>query len=422
MTMETAASAALSERLRASLPGGDTRTTTYYGPYPLAMARGSGYRLTDVDGNTYVDLLGNYTALVHGHAHPAITAAIQRQAAAGTGFAAPHPGQAELADLLCARIGSVERLRFTNSGTEATMLAVRAARAWTHRTAIVKADGGYHGSWEQTPVTRAGPHRGTPPGVLADVLWVDYNDAGQLADVMAAHGERVAALVFEPVMGAGGVLPAEPAFLATARRLADQYGALLLLDEVMTLRLAPGGRQAELGVRPDLTTLGKIIGGGLPVGAVGGRADVLDQFDPRRPGHVDHGGTGNGNPVTTAAGLAALRLLDDAQIARLNRLGDRLAAGLRGLLAAGDVPGVVTSCGSLVQLHLGRTDPVRTHRDVEAGHPLLAAAHRAALRNGLFFAPRGLLCLSTPMDDAVVDDVLERFAATLAAVAGHVPL
>jgi glutamate-1-semialdehyde 2,1-aminomutase len=257
----------------------------------------------------------------------------------------------------------------------------------------VKADGGYHGSWEQTPMRRDEAHRGTPAGSLADLRWVDYNDTAQLEAVMAADGEQVAAVILEPVLGAGGVEIGEPAFLAAARRLADENGALLILDEVMTLRLAPGGRQAEVGITPDLTTLGKIIGGGLPVGAIGGRADVLDQFDPRRSDHVEHGGTGNGNPLTMAAGLAAMQLLTPVEIERINALGARLAEGLRTLLGAE----AVRSCGSLVQIT----------RDAE---PM----HRAALANGLFFAQRGLLCTSTAMDEQVVDEVLERFHAALA--------
>jgi glutamate-1-semialdehyde 2,1-aminomutase len=290
-----AESAQLSERLRRVLPAGDTRSATYYRPYPLALARGAGCEVWDVDGNRLIDLLNNFTSLIHGHSHPRIAAAIREQLELGTVFPAPNALQAELAERICARLASVEMVRYTNSGTESVIQAVRAARAYTGRVEIVKAIGGYHGSWEQVPTTYETGNGGGEsteaalsavgvPAFVQDVVhMVPYNDPGPLEQLMQERGERIAALIFEPVLG-HGVIAGDPEFFATARRLADEYGALLILDEVVTLRLAPGGYQSVLGVRPDLTTLAKIIGGGLPVGAVGGRGPTTATRSPWRLG------------------------------------------------------------------------------------------------------------------------------------------
>jgi len=416
---ETPGSAELAERLRRALPGGDTRSSTFYEPYPIAFERGEGCRVWDVDGNEYVDFLNNFTSLVHGHAHPQIVEAVALQAARGTAFPAPNVAQAELAERIVERVPSIELLRYTNSGSEANMLAIRLARAYTGRERIVKADGGYHGSWEQLPLAGSpatGSHDGTPQAVLDLIHWCEFNDVESLRAAVEEAGDRLAAIVLEPVQLVGGVIAGTPEFLRAARELADEAGALLVLDEVVTLRLAPGGYQSVLGVRPDLTTLGKIIGGGLPVGATGGRREVLEAADPRRPGHVGHSGTFNGNPLTSVAGCVSLDLLDAAAIERLNGLGERFASGLRGVLEAHGVEASVTSCGSLVQIHLETEGPVRTFGDTNPGSALLARLHRAALDEGVFFAGRGLLNLSTAMDDAVIDralDALGRAATTL---------
>jgi glutamate-1-semialdehyde 2,1-aminomutase len=410
--LSTDASHNLDARLQRSLPGGNTRTTIHAHPYPIALARGAGYRVWDVDGNEYIDLVNNYTSLIHGHAAPAVVAAITAQAHRGTAFSAPSALQAELAERLRSRIPSIERLRFTNSGTEATMVAVRAARAFTGRAAIVKACEGYHGSWEQVP-TVADPAQTPSAAELARLgiptpVWqlahlVPYNDIATLEQTMQAHGDQVAAIILEPVLFAGGVISGTARYFARARELADRHGALLILDEVVTSRLHVGGQQAVLGVTPDLTTLGKYIGGGLPVGAVGGRADVLDVFNPRHPAPVPHSGTFNGNQLTMAAGLAALDLLPAAEIERINALGAALAAGLEQAFRARRYPATTTQCGSLVQMH--GDDPTA-----------LAQVHRAALGEGLYTAPRGMMNISTPMDEAVIRRVVDAFARALTRV------
>jgi glutamate-1-semialdehyde 2,1-aminomutase len=428
---ETRRSRELSDRLQRSLPGGDTRSITYYTPYPIALASGAGCRVRDVDGNEYIDLLNNYTALVHGHAHPRIVEAVTRQAALGTAFPAPTELQAELAERICGRVESVERVRFTNSGSEGDIMAVRAARAFTGRDEIVKADGGYHGLWEQVPMSWSVQHGSVgdagsdggdvwdlavPKGVQELVHMVDYNDGDQLEAIMRKRGDRVAAVILEPVLGEG-VIAGDAGYFARARELCDRYGALLIIDEVVTLRLAPGGYQSVLEVRPDLTVFGKIIGGGLPVGGWGGRADVMDVFNPRKAGGLSHAGTFNGNPLTTAAGIVSLDLLTPREIDRIGGLGARLAAGIRNAMSATDVVGSVTTVGSLVHVHFDSPDEISTFRDVNVHSQTLLRLHAAALEEGLYIAPRGTLNTSTALDDATLEDAIGRLGRALARVA-----
>jgi glutamate-1-semialdehyde 2,1-aminomutase len=396
------------ERLERSIPGGNTRSLAFFPPYPLVISSGSGCRIRDADGNEFIDLLNNYTASVHGHALPAINEAMSKQAALGTVFPAPSELQAELAERIVDRVASVEKVRFANSGTEAVMMAVRGARAFTGREKIIKAEGGYNGMWEQVPVFwPQDPYRAAmPEGVRELVCMVDYNDVGQLEAAMEEEGDEVAAIILEPVTGTG-VFAGTPEYFAAARRLADEHGALLICDEVITLRLGVGGFQEVLGVRPDLTTMGKIVGGGLPVGAFGGRADVMELFDPRSPRHLHHSGTFNGNLMTMAAGCVTLDLLTHSEIERINTLGERLAEGLRRSL--GERPGlhgVVNNCGSLLHVNFGTEGEVRKYSDLKLDSSMAARFHLAALDEGVYFAPRGFMNTSTAMDEQVVDDVL----------------
>jgi glutamate-1-semialdehyde 2,1-aminomutase len=394
----TPKSAAFHERALAVMPGGDTRTIAHHEPYPLTFERGEGADLVDVDGNRYTDLLLNYTSLVHGHAFGPVVEAVQRQIALGSAWPARNEPQVALAEVLVDRIASVERVRFTNSGTEATTSALRLARIVTGRPKILMARLGYHGSADETEVGTEG-HSGPFTHIAP------YGDASAFARVLADHGDEIAAVILEPVLGAGGVLPAPPGFLAAVRDAAHAAGALFVLDEVITFRLAAGGAQTLHGVDPDLTAFGKIIGGGLPVGAFGGRAEVMDHLDPRR-GEAAHSGTFNGNPVTCAAGLAALDALSPHLIATMNRLGDALTDGLRAAVEAEGLAATVRNAGSLVGCFL--------HDD-----ELARRFHLAALNRGVFFAPRGMFCLSTLATDASVSAVLDRLADALWAAAAE---
>ena len=416
------------ERARKVMPGGETRTVTFHAPYPLTGDHGSGCQFTDLDGNVYFDLISNYTSLLHGHAHPEITAAVLAQIAKGTTFATALEAQVELGEILTERVKSVDQIRYTNSGTEATMNAVRAARAFTGRELIVKMEGGYHGSFDDFEVSvhpdlaLAGPAddpvstidaRGVVASTASEVLVAPFNNVEVLTRIMTEHGDKVAALIIEPVMGSAGTIAADPAFLQAAQALCQQHGALFIADEVMTFRLGYGGVQEAYGITPDLTTFAKIIGGGFPVGAFGGRQEVMSLFDARGSNPVFQSGTFNGNAVTMIAGAAAMRLYPADEVARLNALGDQLREGVRQQLADHDIPGTVTGYGSMVGVHLVEGE-VRNYRDAAVGNQTMKRAlHVALLLEGVFAAPRLMLCTSTPMTPAIVDEIIVRFGRAI---------
>lgn len=413
---ETAASNRFFSRLSETMPGANTRTATYFAPHPLTMSRGEGAFVWDADGNRFIDLVNNYTSLVHGHAAPAIVEALREQLGAGTVHPAPIELQAELAERLVNRIPSVEQVRFTNSGTEANMNAIRLARAATGRPHVLKCDWGYHGSWEGLPPVKTDT-AGIPSEVLETIHWADYNSGEQIEAIMRKHGDRIAAIIVEPLLGAG-VIPGEVEFLRATRRAADAHGAVLIFDEVVSLRTAFGGIQAETGVMPDLTTFGKVIGGGLPVGALGGATDLMSLYDPRRPDAIPHHGTFNGNVLTTAAGVASLDLLSEPEIERINALGTRLARGLASLPRDGAPQITVTQVGSLVQAHFDVPGEVRTGSDLNPGSRSLADFHIAALNEGVYLAPRGELNVTTAMDEEVVDEAIAAIGRAYDRISG----
>lgn len=417
----TPGSAAVHERARRVLPGGDTRTGTFHLPYPLVAARGLGDRLWDVDGHEYIDLLGNFTSLVHGHAAPEVVAAMQAQAAAGTAHGTPTPLLVELAEVIAARVPSVERLRFCNSGTEATLGALRAAKAFTGRPRIMKMAGGYHGSHDQAAVGPTAPYDGTrPPGVspgaASEVIVGHFNDLPRSAALIRRHRDELAAVIVEPMLGSGAIV-AEAAFVQGLRDVTAECGVLLILDEIITLRLAVGGMQSVLGVTPDLSTFAKIIGGGFPAGAFGGRADVMATFDPTRAGAIAHSGTYNGNAATMAAGLATLRRLDADAIARLNAAGDAFRTRLNGILRDLGLAATVVGYGSLMQLHMRAAPPRTPEEAADADKARLRLLHLGLLAAGVFTSTRQLYVLSTAMTADTLDLVAERFTAVARALA-----
>jgi glutamate-1-semialdehyde 2,1-aminomutase len=405
------------------LVDGNTRSLAFYAPHPVVIASGSGPLVTDADGNRYVDLLNNYTALVHGNAHPELTEAAIAVMATGTVFPAPHPLQARHAAMICERIEGTEVVRYTNSGTEAAMLAVRVARAVTSRDVVAKARFGYHGGFDGLAPNFVDGSAPLDPGVArptADALRVfEFNDSADMEAICRQAGSDLAAIVLEPVLGSGGAVPATARFLADARRLADELGALLILDEVQTFRLDHGGMQAVLGVRSDLTVLGKLIGGGFPIGAVAGPRHLLDVLSVGSPRHMKHAGTFNGNLVSMAAGIRAMELLGPEAISRLNSGGEALASLAREALASSGLPGTVTGYGSMFNVHIGtEVGTARTGSEF-AGHDqeLMELFHLALLNEGVFAAPRGFFNTSTVLSDENLEGAAEALKQALAYVA-----
>jgi glutamate-1-semialdehyde 2,1-aminomutase len=401
---QTPKSAEMAKRAERVMPGGDTRTTSYHRPYCLTISHGEGPFLWDIDGNRYIDLLGNYTSLVHGHAYPPITEAIANAARQGTAWPARSEPQVELAELLCERVRSVERVRFCNSGTEAGMLAVQVARRLTGRKYILMARYGYHGSYDDLELGLVGQDG-------ERTLLADFGEVTSFEALLTERGSEIAAVFLEPVLGSAGVVAPPPAFLELVGEAARRAGALFVIDEVITLRLAAGGAQEIFELRPDLTMMGKFIGGGLPVGALGGRAEIMAAFDPRDRGAILHSGTFNGNPATCAAGLASVRELTPERIDKMEQQAKRLAEELKRAATQAELPFSVRQFGSLMNVFFMNEPPPATiaREDMRT----MASFHLAALNHGLFIAPRGLIALSTVVTDELLNEVCERAAKAM---------
>jgi glutamate-1-semialdehyde 2,1-aminomutase len=379
------ASRALYERASPHIAGGSSRGTLFTPPYPPYAARGSGYTVIDVDNHELIDLHSNYTSLVHGNAFPPVLDAAREALADGSCFGLPTLAEVELAEHLASRVPWAPVWRFAGSGTEAVMAAVRAARAYTGRDLILRFAGCYHGGSDALLQPGA---RGVPAAVQADVLTLPLGDPEALTVAVESHAGRLAAILLDLMPNRAGLAPVERSFAALARELTAAHGIVLIVDEVITFRLSPSGLHAVYGIEPDLVTLGKTIGGGMPCGALGGHAEVMGVFDPELSDPVALAGTFSANPLTMRAGLAALRALDAREIARIDTLGERLRAGLhaRGF--------TVTGRGSLAKVHA----------------PDLAALWRRLYAEGVLIAADGLCCVSTAMDETTVNTALERFA------------
>ena len=429
-TAKTSRSRALHEEALAVMPGGNSRTTTFFDPYPFYIQRGQGAHVWDADGTDRIDFNGNYTSLILGHAHPDVVKAAQQAAEHGLSFPGPTEHEIRLAELLKRRVPSVESIRFTNSGTEATMNAVRLARAFTGRPKIAKFEGAYHGTHDWVMVSvggdpKAGGSRkrpksvawsaGLPPAVLKHVVVLPWNDPEACEQILEAEAAHLACLIVDPLLcNAGLIAPAE-GFLQRLRAITERHGIVLIFDEVISFRVAWGGAQERLGVRPDLTTFGKIIGGGLPVGAFGGRADVMNFYDPRKGGaRISHGGTFNANPVTMAAGVATLNAVTPEAYTRLDALGERLRGGVTRLLAATRRKGQATGMGSLFWLHW-TAEPLtdwRSARPKDAEAPL--RVFLGLLNEGVLLTQRGLGACSLAMTDEDVDRLINALARVVA--------
>jgi glutamate-1-semialdehyde 2,1-aminomutase len=424
-------SSELFRRAQAVTPGGvnsPVRAFRAVGGEPFFVANASGSRLRDVDGNEYIDYVLSWGPLILGHAHPAVVQAVADAAARGTSYGAPTEAEVELAELVRELVPSMERVRFVSSGTEATMSAVRLARGFTGRDFILKFDGCYHGHGDSFLV-KAGSGVATlglpnSPGVPAELskltLTAPFNDLAAVEAVFRAHPGRIAAVILEPVVGNAGFIPPDDGFLAALRRITEADGALLVFDEVMTgFRVSRGGAQERFGVRPDLTTLGKVIGGGLPVGAYGGRAEVMAHVAPVGP--VYQAGTLSGNPLAMAAGLAQLRILrDDDPYPGLERKTARLVEGLLANAAELGVGACGGSLGSMWGMFFA-AGPVRSFDDAKtADVALFNRFFHAMLERGVFLAPSQFEAgfTSTAHSDQDVEETIARGREALRAALG----
>ncbi len=373
-----AGSGAKHEEAKRWLPGGDTRNSIFWGPFPIYVSGAEGSKIVDVDGNERVDFINNMTTLILGHRHPKVIEALSEQLERGISYPAPTPLVIEWGELMCERVPSLDKVRFVNSGTEATLNAIRAARAYSGKTMLAKCEGAYHGNHDAVqisvmPDTAVAGDAETPMSVLMtdgmtprsadEIVIMPYNDLANAERIIRENADELAAVIVEPINGQCGMVPADPEFLDGIRRVTSELGILLIFDEVIAFRASRGGAQEYFGVTPDLTCFGKVIGGGLPVGAFGGREDIMSMWDPDAEGgpRVAHAGTFNGNPMTAAAGVATLRELSVDVYEELEEKGEYLRGKLRDAIAELEAPMGVTGAASLFGIQ-ATTEEVRDYR------------------------------------------------------------
>ncbi len=416
------------EEAKRYLPGGDSRNSIFWNPYPIFVEQANGAHVVDVDGADRLDFIGTMTTLILGHAPEPVMDAVRAQLELGVVYNAPNRQQVRLAKLLCERIPSFDLVRFTNSGTEATLNTIRAARAFTGRSQIAKAEGGYHGSHDVVSVSvRVDPGKagerlhpdalpateGLADGVLDSVVVIPFNETGPAREILEKHKDDLAAIIVEPMLGSVGMLPATHEFLGMLRDFATENGVVLIFDEVISFRIAPGGSQEYYGITPDMTSLGKIIGGGFAVGAFGGREDIMGLYDPTSGPRVAHAGTFNANPATMLAGSVTLEQLTPEVYRRLAEVTEYLRQGLREVGQELEVPVQVTGLGSLFGIHF-QDDTLVGYRDLaRADSALRHNVFLGLLNEGILMAPNLVGAVSTVIGEAEVDTFVEAFRRVL---------
>lgn len=405
------------------LPSGVTRSVNYYPPYPITATKGKGSLLYDLDNNVYLNFLNNYGSMIHGQSHPAINEQVNSVLNTGSAFGALTSKQTKLAQMICERVPSIEKIRFCNSGTEANMFAIRAARAYTGRNGIIKMEGGYHGLYDsveystkpETSVKESKTHEPVPNtmgisgNVSKDTYIASFNCAKDVERILENNANEIAAIIVEPVMGTAGTILPIKGYLEKLRQLATDYNVILIFDEVLTLRLDRGGAQELYGVKPDLTTVGKIIGGGFPVGAIGGCNEVMSQFNLDNKNKISHSGTFTGNNVTMAAGITTMEMFNESAIEQLEQLGNRLELGMKKAIDTFNIPATPTRAGSMLTLHFTNKDPIDYQATMNDYKDLATLTHMELMNNGIFTAPRGAWYLSTVMTEQDIDETIEVF-------------
>jgi glutamate-1-semialdehyde 2,1-aminomutase len=406
---KTGKSKALYERAKKVLPAGVSYGIRYFEPYPFYTARAKGSKLYDVDGNEYVDFWLGHTALILGHSPPAVVKTVKEQLENGTIYGTSHELEVALAEQVVKMVPSAEMVRFTNSGTEANMYAIRLARAYTGRSKIAKFEGGWHGGYDALHVGVKYPYdipesAGLTVGTLQDTIVLPFNDLEGVKTKL--KGEKVASVTIEPVLGAGGCIPAEKEFLKGLREFCDEKGILLIFDEVITgFRLAPGGGQQYFDVEPDMTVFGKILGGGFPTGAFCARREIMERINAqiyKRPNCSFHGGTFAANPITMTAGLTTLKLLEDGKlIDGLNKLGGKIRKSLTEIFGEGKANVQITGAGSLFNVHFTKERLKDPRAVARVDKEKLLSYDLALMENGVFFLPghNGALSTAHSKDD-----------------------
>ena len=423
-TRAQTASEALYQRANRVLPGGASRNTVLRKPQPLYAAHATGCRITDVDGVERIDFANNMASLIHGHAHPAIVAAVTSQLQRGTAYTMATEIELRYAEELCSRSPGFDQLRFVNSGTEAVMGSLKAARAFTGRSKIAKIEGTYHGVYDFAEVSQtASPTtwgsvdapasvpvaHGTPRSVLDDVVVVPLNDVQRAIDILDRHSGEIACVLIDVMPHRAGLIPADQDFVASLAQWAKSDGALLLCDEVITFRTTHGGAQQSYNLTPDITAMGKIIGGGFPVGAIAGRRDVMDLMNPHGDNYLlPYSGTFSANPITMTAGLTAMTLFDNDEIERVNHLGRLAIEGLQAVIRARGYDASVTGAGSLFRIHM-QADAPRNYRDSfpsSDASERLKAFFDALLDQGILLVYSCMGAISTAMSEREVEQLI----------------
>jgi len=391
---------AMHDRASQVMPGGNTRTVLFTAPFPLRVEKAAGATITDIDGHSYLDLLGEYSAGIYGHSHPRILEAARAALDNGLNYGAHHEGEVKFAEVVTRRF-NMDLVRFTNSGTEANMMALAAARCFTGRKKIMPMDGGYHGG------TLYFSHGASPVNAPFDCVMGQYNDVEATRKLIAANADDLAAVILEPMLGGGGGISASPDFIAMLREETAKRGIVLIFDEVMTSRLHPGGLSAKLGVEPDLKTLGKYVGGGMSFGAFGGRSDIMALFDPTSPTALPHAGTFNNNTLTMNVGHVAMtEIYTPEACAALNARGDRLRDSLNELFMRYQVKMKAMGQGSMIVIHPTAGEINSPHDIEDTDKRLRQLLFLDLLEQGIYVAERGFMALSLMVTDADCDRVV----------------